>query len=205
MKSGWKKGLRWLFFYIGLTLVATSLIGCVSSGGVSIIDPFYSSPEGQELMNEAIDASLTQLNMDSFAGKSVLIQTPGTMVIDTPFSRTITPNIIDIHNKVKWMDYITAALERKISAAGGKSVKEEQEIQLKINENAVGLRSRIYYVPFIPFFVFDIYQHRTYWALFDATVDIKSKDGEQILKSQKIRAQSHTMEEPRIFAMSILF
>ena len=154
--------------------------------------------------------------MDSLAGKSVKILTRGagpSMNVETKDVKVYPPDISESFRigmtNVGWSGYLTASLERKLSSLGGKSVKEEPELQLMINENIVGLRSRIFYVPFIPFFVFDIYfdiyQHRTYWALFDATVDIKSKDGEQILKSRKIRAQSHTMEKPRIFAPSILF
>lgn len=106
---------------------------------------------------------------------------------------------------VGWSGYIISAFERKLSSVGAKCVTQEPDLQLVISTNTAGLRSRIFYIPLIPFFVIDIYQHRTYWAEFDATVDIKTPDGQQIIKSQRHRCKSGTLHKPRLFATSEIF
>ena len=192
-----------------LLLSIIILYGCVTTGGVPIIDDFNRSPEAQRLMNEAVDNFVEKLNVQSIEGKSVKLMSRGSGPSTRFTGKDVEVKSYDFSESmstamsgVGWSGYLIAALERKVLSHSGKCLEKNVDTQIVVNVDAAGLRRRVFYVPFIPFFVIDIYQHRTYWATFDTTVDFRTAKGMQILETQRIGTESSKLQKPCFFRQS---
>lgn len=194
---------------ISLLLATIILYGCITTGGVPIVDSFSRSPEAQRLMNKAVDKFVGKLNIQSIEGKSVKLMTRGSGPSTRYIGKDVEMKGYDFSESmstamsgVGWSGYLIAALERKVLSHSGKCLEKNADTQIVVNVDAAGLRRRVFYVPFIPFFVFDIYQHRSYWATFDATVDFRTGNGMQILETQRIETESSKLQRPGLFRQS---
>lgn len=192
--------------------------GCVSStGGVSFLDDFYTSPESQRLMNEAVDKFVDQMNLQTIGSSSVQIVTRGMgstpkdiKVADHPFGMMssgteMMEKMQTSFGGVTFSSYLKAQMERKIASSGGKITEENPDAQIVVNTDAVGLKRRIFSLPPLPIFFVDIVQDREYWAIIDGTIDLKSGDGSKIFQTQKISAESGHIHSPVFFRQSPMF
>ena len=187
-------------------LVCVVLSGCTSTGGISILDSFNRSPEGQRLMNESVDSFVEHLDLKMIAGKSVRITGSGSASNNRLAGYDTSEHMSQAMSGVAWSRYLAAALERKVSALQGRCVSENPDFQLAPTVNAAGLQQRTFYINFFPLFIMlDVYQHRTYWAEFDATLDVKSGDGSRILKTQRHRAESGKISKNGFMCWSALW
>jgi len=184
--------------------------GCMHMGGVSLLDDFSRSPDAQRLMNEAVDRFLDKANLEGLENKSVRIRAGeyrshveagfmGPIHIDVP------AQVTEELRGVGWSRYLRAGLERKLSSSNAKCVEANPDLQLVVTKNCAGLQRRVFHLPLLPLFVIDLYQHRTYWAVFDATIDLKKGDGSRVLKTQRVHTKSQRIHRPRVFATSHVF
>jgi len=197
-----------LFVFIFFTSCTTT------GGGLSLFDEgIKRSPESQRIMNEAIDKSMDSLNIKSLKDKSVEIIVKGSAGMTSTIIR-FPKNDKGISEKQRmefsgmtqalmgpsYIEHTRAVLERKLSSLGARTVEGNADAQLVVNINQAGLNKKTYYIPCCLIGI-DTFQDHTYWAIFDATIDIKTGDGTRILQTQEIKGKSGNIKKSDYFAL----
>lgn len=199
---------------VGILLLIIGILpltGCVSTGAVDLLDRYGSSAEAQQQQNQAVERCVEKVDVSALQGKRVLISgkqqnfpTSTDYLKGNPMFSSGLSNFRTI-------------MERKISGVGGKCMYQEWnptvqqttpecDIVMDVTEDVFSLDKRVVYFPFWPmFFMLDIFQNRTYWAVSQYTLDFKTPDRSQILSTQKVQAQSDQINKLLFFRMTEMF
>jgi hypothetical protein len=172
MENGRKQAMHLPGRFCGLALallVGCLSAGCISYGGLSVLEPMARSPEREAIMNEAVDLALAQVDLSGLAGKRVAV------VVRAGSSA-----------EPAWPAHLTAQLQRSIAAAGGTVSQDQPDIQMVANVDRATVQKRIRYVSFMPFFFADLVEWQSYWAEFSCAFEFKDASGAQALDPQAI-------------------
>jgi len=167
-----------------------------------MFDNFNRNPKAQRLVNEAVDNVLEKMDIQTktVEGKSIQIITRG---LGTGKEKPVQLQLPTMGALIEldWNGYLVAAMERKLSSQGAKSVQKDADLQFVVNINQAGLQRDIFYVPFGCFFMVNFYEERSYWAVLDVTLDVKTGDGTRILQTQQLESESSRFLITHFFKM----